>query len=391
MLDAGNETMTDDGQALDDLAYAEVQRLRARRETAADTHYSGLLADRVQYMWKVHQDAFEKDFWDFTWLLEEGVRRDVKWSGDYCAVDEINDLNALQATLAARIEGTDVEYVGDLDQAIYGFAGVDPKQVLGLLRHDEQEVMELSYRLTPPIAAAAERCLAQASWRSDGRIKTIRTGGIYHPRDIVENVFAKLQATPEKYGDTYVIGRTNWIVSQARAMAIERGMNVAQSGEEEALRDFCAFIMNPEDQFPYRLIPAVTAPFLPAADYFQRGAKAALQRLHDDDPSGKMPWGQFYEKYGTDRLKRTLAGEWTDWYRGRVIDPSKPVIRFDTFHAAKGMEADTVVCLTDITERVENEGIADEEIRLAYVAITRARQHVFPASMWTGWHNRWLS
>lgn len=93
--------------------------------------------------------GFQKNFWDFTWLLEEGIRRDIRWSADYCAVDEINDLNALQATLAARIEGEEVEYVGDLDQAIYGFAGVDPQSVLSILPYDRMETMELSHRLTP--------------------------------------------------------------------------------------------------------------------------------------------------------------------------------------------------------------------------------------------------
>lgn len=375
---------------MDDKAYTEVQRLRAMQKTWRDTHFIGPLAWRVKFMWEVHDDAFKKDFWDFTWLLEEGVRRQTTWSADYCAVDEINDLNPLQATLAANITGERVDYVGDLDQAIYGFAGVDPERILEILPHDTVETMELSHRLTPPIAFAAELCLKQARWRSPGRIKTERTGGEYHAKQVVENVLLNIRNTPDVWGSTYVIGRTNWIVQQARDIAKGYGMNVASTGEEDLLAEFCKLIVSPTPTLSHSSLGALTAGFLPANDYYRRGAKAALLRLKESEPDGWMSWNDFYAQYGTDRLKRTLAGEWKDWYRGRDIDPLKPIVRFDTFHASKGMEADTVVLLTDISDRVEDFGVHDEEVRLAYVAITRGRNHVFPADVGHGWKNRYL-
>lgn len=391
LLDSAQETPRDDVSVeLDDLAYSEVQRLRAMMKSWEDTHYQGPLRTRVKFMWELHQDAFKKDFWDFTYLLEEGIRRGTAWKADYCAVDEINDLNALQATLAARIQGDQVEYVGDLDQAIYGFAGVNPKSILNILPYDKLETMELSHRLTAPIARAAEACLSQASWRSGGTIKTERLGGTYHDKQVIENVLLTIRNNPEAYGDTYVIGRTNWLVGRARHMAIEYGMNVAQNGEEDLLTEFCALLRDFPPMMRHSSIPCLVAPFLPAADYYQRGAKAGLLRLYEHEPDGAMKWSEFFSRYGTDRLKRTLAGEWREWYRGRIIDPLKPVIRFDTFHASKGMEADTVVLLRDITQRVEDEGERDEEIRLAYVAITRGRDHVFPVEMDYGFQSRWI-
>lgn len=232
--------------------------------------------------------------------------------------------------------------------------------------------------------------MAQANWRSEGRIKTERTGGEYHTKQIIENILLGIRGDYAKFKDVYVVGRTNWIVGKVRSLAIQYGMNVAQSGEEELLKEFCDLIVKPEANMRHGMIPALTADFLPANEYYRRGAKAALHRLQDAEPDGWMPWRDFYAQYGTDRLKRTLEGEWREWYRGRIVDPLKPVIRFDTFHASKGMEADTVVVLRDITERVENEGVHDEEIRLAYVAITRGRDHVFPADVDYGWMSRWI-
>ena len=390
-LDSGNEVLSDDWDGLDDAAYTEVQRLRARRETWKDTRYAGPMADRVKFMWDLHTSAFQRGFWDFTWLLERGIEKGIAWSSDYCAVDEINDLNALQATLCARIEGKQVEYVGDLDQAIYGFAGVDPQQILKILPHDTVETMELSHRLTAPIARTAEYVLSQASWRSQGVIRTEREGGAYHDLDIIENVLTLIRDNPDTYGDAYVIGRTNWLVGKARNMAIEYGMNVANSGEEDLLQQLCRMIVSPTPSLAHSSIPCLTAGYLAAGEYFKRGAKASLNALYAREPNGSMPWREFYQNYGTDRLKRVLAGEWDNWYRERKIDPLKPIVRFDTFHASKGMEAKTVVLLTDITQRVEEEGIADEEIRLAYVATTRGRDHVMPASIDYGWQSRWVA
>jgi superfamily I DNA/RNA helicase len=58
---------------------------------------------------------------------------------------------------------------------------------------------------------------------------------------------------------------------------------------------------------------------------------------------------------------------------------TKPQIRIGTVHAAKGMEADTVCLATTTSRRVhESQGLDpaqfDEERRVEYVAVTRARK-----------------
>jgi len=59
---------------------------------------------------------------------------------------------------------------------------------------------------------------------------------------------------------------------------------------------------------------------------------------------------------------------------------SSPRIRVGTVHSVKGMEADNVAFLTTIGRRVEqgmeDEPQHDEEQRIAYVAVTRARRNL---------------
>lgn len=66
----------------------------------------------------------------------------------------------------------------------------------------------------------------------------------------------------------------------------------------------------------------------------------------------------------------------------RVVDfyvdadlEATPTIRLSTIHAAKGHEADQVVLLTDMTNRViqSTEKNADDEVRVFYVGMTRSK------------------
>jgi superfamily I DNA/RNA helicase len=60
---------------------------------------------------------------------------------------------------------------------------------------------------------------------------------------------------------------------------------------------------------------------------------------------------------------------------------AEPKCRVGTIHSVKGMEADSVAFLTTTSGRVQNgaedERQHDEECRIAYVAVTRARRNLF--------------
>jgi superfamily I DNA/RNA helicase len=61
---------------------------------------------------------------------------------------------------------------------------------------------------------------------------------------------------------------------------------------------------------------------------------------------------------------------------------TSPNVRLSTIHGAKGMEADDVVLATETAGRIERERelspqVHDEECRIEYVAVTRAKQRLF--------------
>ena len=94
--------------------------------------------------------------------------------------------------------------------------------------------------------------------------------------------------------------------------------------------------------------------------------------------------------------EKLRKGEWGDLFKGagrwraaaEKYGPelaTKPAIRVGTIHAAKGMEADTVVLSNTVSRRIhEAQGIDpgqhDEERRIEYVGVTRARRRLIVAT-----------
>lgn len=96
---------------------------------------------------------------------------------------------------------------------------------------------------------------------------------------------------------------------------------------------------------------------------------------------GERDMNAFLEKLS--RLQKSIE-------KGELFDPDSKII-LSTFHSAKGMEFDTVILL-DTVEGVlpagnpGNREIYEEEVRLFYVGVTRARDRLvlFRANQWNG-------
>jgi superfamily I DNA/RNA helicase len=63
-----------------------------------------------------------------------------------------------------------------------------------------------------------------------------------------------------------------------------------------------------------------------------------------------------------------------DYLRSVDLDCDKPYI-LSTIHASKGLEADNVVLLNGMSDRVYNK-LDDNEYRVWYVGVTRARKEL---------------
>jgi superfamily I DNA/RNA helicase len=95
-------------------------------------------------------------------------------------------------------------------------------------------------------------------------------------------------------------------------------------------------------------------------------------------------------------IDRVVGGTWGDLvaggdrWRNSAVKwgaelATRPQIRLGTIHAAKGMEADVVVLSTNTTRRIDEAQRADrdqhdEERRIEYVGVTRARRELIVSS-----------
>ena len=377
LLDSGTE---------DDLCYMEVQRLRARGQTWKDTTFTGSPADRVKHVWDILQSGFSRGYWDFMWLLEESDRRNLTFRADYVAVDEINDLTPIQCRIVGRSEGTKVVFCGDLNQCIYEFTGVDVQSILDI-PHDKVEYQNRSYRLTNEVAEYAGQVISRLSEPYGERIIPLAgTGEV-----IRDNSFLNILGKLPTFGDTLVLGRTNYVVDQARRVALDAGANVVMSEDERLIKDLYDLIKNRPLTFPLEKLDCILGSWVPSKRFWRHGAKKTLRERVGSSSNRWMSWDELYS-YGSPDLPRLLKGEvFLDGLR-EGFDPNRPAVNFMTAHASKGCEEKNVIVLRDLGQRV-SEGLnlsGENEIRLSYVAVTRGKERVFISSLGSGRLNPYL-
>ena len=310
-------------------------------------------------------------------------------------VDEFQDVNLLQARLLDLWLGGrhDVCVVGDVAQTIYSFTGASPDYLTGFGRkHPGARIVELTrdYRSTPQIVSLANDVLARSSQREGTvRLSSQREGGA--------------QVTYRTYDDDRAEAEG---VAAAIADLIDAGMAphsiavlMRTNGQSQAF----------EEALGARGIPVAVAGGKP---FFARDdVRTAISRLRaaaaaatDEGSVGEIvrdvlsgvgwapeaPSGQA----GSERWSNmnAIVG-WADDSQAQTlpafvaeldervayqVEPDKAGVELATIHAAKGLEWDAVF-LVGVAEGLlpisyaKTAAAREEERRLLYVAITRAR------------------
>ncbi len=381
-----------------DEAYNEIMRLRARMLKPSDTIFSGYLADEVVRLWKHMDKAFKHGLWDFTRLLEYCVETGYRPKADFVCVDEIQDCTKLQIEILKNIDAEEAWFVGDPDQSIYGWAGCDVRDI-ELLPIDEKRSRSISYRVPSAIAAFADRVLDQSPTRTEERIQSKQEGGSIEKIGSFHEVCARLKKDPQRYGETFILARTNYLLGQARKIAEEYSLNLVVDAESEKRSLIAALIERPTRTLSHNDLELLLDPVVPAKQFFLRGAKSKLRKLIEDTKEQKrngstdpirewIVWEDFYRRYATENLREVFREHRTDFLfedeppqAPRKFDPDLPRVMLYTMHASKGLEADTVVVIATTTERISDHENHDEEVRLAYVAVTRPKQNLILTSL----------
>ena len=383
-----------------DAAHYASRVARLRRDVPA-----GLDAGDMARLLDVYEDAKNErgviDFEDILiylcGMLQEraDVASIVRKQYRSFVVDEFQDVNLLQARLLDLWLGGrhDVCVVGDVAQTIYSFTGASPDYLTGFGRkHPGARIVELTrdYRSTPQIVSLANDVLAHSSQREGTvRLSSQREGGAQVTYRTYDDDRAEAEGVAASIADLIdagmaphsiaVLMRTNG-QSQAFEEALgARGIPVAVAGGKPffARDDVRTAIL--------RLRAAAAA----ATDTGSVGeiVRDVLSGVGwaPEAPSGQAGserWSNMNAIVGwaDDSQAQTLPAfvAELDERVAYQVEPDKAGVELATIHAAKGLEWDAVF-LVGVAEGLlpisyaKTAAAREEERRLLYVAITRAR------------------
>jgi DNA helicase-2/ATP-dependent DNA helicase PcrA len=340
-------------------------------------------------------DAGRVDFED---LLEQAV---VLYESDEAAaaafreryraftVDEYQDVNGLQQRLLELWLGSreDLCAVGDDYQSIYAFTGAGPEHLLAFSRSAQVVRLERNYRSTEQVLALANRLVPRLGGAPKTLQATIPSGaepelkGFPSPVEegahLVERIRG-LHATGVPYEQQAVLVRTN-----ARSADLEE------------------------------LLHSAGIPFQGASLLDREGARSLLRRLRGArGPAGdlvrEVALSLGWQPSPTDDLGEREQTRQSDL--GRIVaiaaglgDVSELAPELEhrfgasvvagvhllTLHRSKGLEWDAVFLpRLEEGELPIRRGDIDEERRLLYVGLTRAKRHL--TVTWSGKPSRFL-
>lgn len=317
--------------------------------------------------------------------------------------DEAQDASKLLDMACRRlVSGASCRWawlLGDPFQVLYSWAGASSDHFMSWAVA-KQSVMPRSYRCAPPIMALGERCLQNLKkgyW--DRQIAPAGHDGVVVESENYEDDLQDL--SPDE--DTLVLARTNRQVGRIAAILDDVGVPFRKIKAKEGayVRDIGMgglwklqhgqAIDGSEWGAILDILPSKgsTGMMLErgSKSKWSRGLSSSFDRIFPED----LPI-----LGATENLRGAIAdGSWRGlpdggikWTaaakRWGVEAVSTPKIRIGTIHSAKGMEASKVVLLTSVGRRVRDseevdDAKHDEERRIEYVAVTRAKHKLIVA------------
>lgn len=337
-------------------------------------------------------------------MLEEdrGVRERVRDQYRFFTVDEYQDVSPLQQRLLNIWLGNREEIcvVGDAAQTIYSFAGATSNFLLTFKnRFPNAQTYRLSrgYRSTPEIINTANQILRSANLISDhgNELSSANSHGdkplingfntsSEEIAFVVNSVVANIKAGVDS-SDIAILARTNSQLDQIKsALNNSKVASQIRSGERffdrvdvrDAMRVIrSASVLPPEGGDWYEDLVSVLRPF-GDADYvsaFLRLAREMQEGSIELDSADLTSAGDLKIKTSM----RTFLRELEDRAE-QNNPPTLPGVTLSTLHSAKGLEWNHLylIGLSDGLLPMSNNNDLNEERRLFYVGVTRAKQSI---------------
>lgn len=325
------------------------------------------------------------------------VRRQYKWF----VVDEFQDVSPIQAALLDLWLGGrhDLCVVGDPAQTIYSFAGANASFLTDFARrHPGTTSVELvrNYRSTPQVVAVANRVLA-GTGSAGVTLRAQREAGpevrfAEHPDEVAEA--EQVAAAVKVLLDSGLPAREVAVLFRINAQSEAYEEALAARGVPYVVRGAARFFERREVRQAVTLLRG-NARGGPSEGALADDVRAVLTGMGwtATAPTGRGnvrdQWESLQalvsqaEDLATSRPQATMA-DFVEELDRRAAEQHAPVaegVTLATLHAAKGLEWDAVFCVgmhegTMPIVYAEGPAAVEEERRLLYVGMTRARVHL---------------
>ena len=319
-------------------------------------------------------------------------------------VDEYQDVNPLQARVLDAWVGNrdDLTVVGDANQTIYSFAGASPKWLINFPRkYPEATVVRLErdYRSTPQVVDLANQVIGAARERPAGtRLKLVgqRPDG---PRpdfaeyddetdeaDAIARKIAQLAKRGVALSEIAILFRVN-----AQSEVYEKALSDAEIPYQ--VRGGERFFARAEIRQAMATLRTAIARDTAAEDLPATVRELLVEvGLTDEPPAGGSARERWESLIALVELAEGLVATTPDADLPRYVaeldaraeaqhPPTVEGVTLASLHAAKGLEWDAVF-LAGLVEgtlpiqHADTDAAVEEERRLLYVGVTRAREHL---------------
>ncbi|MGC4933722.1 ATP-dependent DNA helicase UvrD2 [Gordonia sp. DT30] len=322
-------------------------------------------------------------------------------------VDEYQDVTPVQQGLldAWLGERDDLTVVGDANQTIYTFTGAKADHLLDFPRRfPEATLVRLvrDYRSTPQVVGLANRVIGAAHGRIAGtRLELVgqRPAGpqprfVDYPDEPAEA--AAVAKRIKRLINDGVAPSEIAILYRVNAQSENHEQALTEEGIAYQVRGGEAFFTRTEVRQAMRRLEAVAERGLREDVDVPTAVTAVLRELglDDEEPSGAQAKARWQSLRALVDLAHDMVTETPDLTLTQLVGelrtrsqsrhpPTVQGVTLSSLHAAKGLEWDAVflVGLTDgslpISQAIKGSPEAiEEERRLFYVGITRAREHL---------------
>ena len=257
---------------------------------------------------------------------------------DYVLLDEAQDVSPVMAAIIEAQQHAQRVMVGDAYQAIYGWAGAI--DAMANFDAENRRALTLSFRFGDEIADVANQVLALlgAELHVRGNPAKMSTVGEMGDEEPYDALLCRTNAT----------ALTEVITAQAAGMKV----HLVGGGKQIA-----AFATAAKD------LKAGSGTSYPELACFDNWMEVVRYVEEDPDGSDLALMVRLVEQFGVASILRAVDG----------TSPEEPgTLTVSTCHVSKGREWDVVRIAEDMVGREPT----DEELRLRYVAFTRARVHL---------------